>query len=174
MSRATGLVQRIWREFPAIGIILLFVAIAYGAYQGYKAREVAATAADLGRQNKILIQTTVAAKDAQIRDKDAQLAQRDNAIAGQVQIIGQLYNDALALQEQVTALGGKPKPIPVTLPTPGRPVVPSPSPFPATGNRPVPGNTPAPAPTQVPRPATSPAVNFQLQCLVLCPTPTPK
>lgn len=131
----SGAIERIWATYPAIGIIVLFAALGYGIYQGSQAktyareaRQNAADAKTASTENGRLLtekladkDSIIAAKDAQLAEKDGEIKQRDTAIAGQVNIIGQLYNDAVALQQQVLALHGKPLAIPVTLPSPSPP-----------------------------------------------------
>lgn len=69
----------------------------------------------------------IASKDAQIRDLQQQVTNKDTAIVGQTAIIGQLYNGAVALQQQVIALGGQPKTLPITIPSKPTALTPPPS-----------------------------------------------
>lgn len=170
--RVTGAARHLWASFPLIGVLALFAALGYGIFQSYHARQLAAVAAQFGSDNKALIQqiqtqdqATIKAKDDRITDLQNQLAAKDVALEGQTSIIGQIYNAAIALQQQVTALGGKPKSIPVTLP--GKPTTLNPPPsslVPVTPPRPVPGTS-----TVAPSPGPSPAINLQVPCLVVCP-----
>lgn len=167
--RVTKAVGHLWASFPLIGIIVLFAALGLVVYQAHSARQYAATAAKFGIDNKALIEqiknqdaATIRAKDDVIAEKDRQLREKDAALTGQTSIIGQIYNAATALQQQVIMLGGKPKTIPVTLP--GRPT---------TLNPPPGGAAPAPAstvrPPVAPVPSMSPAVSLQIQCPIICP-----
>lgn len=171
--RVTRAARHLWASFPLIGVIALFAALGYGIFQSYHARQLAAVAAQFGKDNKALIEkiqtqdaATIKAKDDIIADKDRQLAAKDAALEGQTSIIGQIYNAAIALQQQVTALGGKPKTIPVTLPG-GRPTTLNPPPGAASSPQ---AKAPASSPPQVvPAPSASPAVNLQIPCLPICP-----
>ncbi len=159
LQRVARGAERTWAAYPLIGIVLLFAAIGLGVFYGYQARILAGRASTYARQAHEAVVGQVAAKDAviaakeaQIAEKDREIQQRDTAIAGQVSVIGQIYNAAIALQQQVLALGGKPKTIPVMLPS-------RPTPTPTSPRNPVPS------------PAASPAVDWHLtvQCLVICP-----
>lgn len=170
--RVAGAAKHLWTAFPLVGVLVLFAAIGYGVFQSYHARQLAATAAKFGSDNKALIQqiqtqdaATIKAKDDVIAEKDRQLAEKDAALTGQTSIIGQIYNAATALQQQVIALGGKPKTIPVTLP--GRTTTLNPPPGAALSPQ-----TKAPAsspPPVVPSAGPPPAVSLQVPCLVVCP-----
>jgi hypothetical protein len=167
--RVTGVVRHLWISFPLVGVVVLFAVLGYMLYQGHSARVYAATAAKFGSDNKKLIEqvqkqdaATIKAKDDAIADKDRQLAAKDTALEGQTSIIGQIYNAAIALQQQVTALGGKPKTIPVTLPGRSTTLIPSPGRTVLTPTSPV-------LPPVAPSPGMSPAVNLQIQCPVICP-----
>lgn len=109
---------------------------------------------------------TIKAKDAQITELGTQVLARDNAIAGQTTIIGQLYNSAVALQQQVTSLGGQARTIPITLPTQPTRISPAPPRSPAAVSTPPHA---AAASGAVPTPSVSPAVNLQIQCPIVCP-----
>jgi hypothetical protein len=110
-------IEKTWAAYPLIGIIALFAVLGYSVYQGYKAKDYAKTAASISSDNSDLIKKNLKSKDDLIAEKDHQISQKDSDIQTQTNVIGQLYNDALALQQQVIVLGGKPKPIPVTLPS---------------------------------------------------------
>lgn len=170
--RATGAARHLWASFPLIGVLALFAGIGYGIFQSYHARQLAATAAKFGSDNKALIQqiqtqdaATIKTKDDRITDLQNQLAQKDTALTGQTSIIGQIYNAAVALQQQVIALGGKPKTIPVTLPG-GKPTTLNPPPGAAFSPK-APVTVPQPNPS--PPPEAPPAVSLQIQCPIICP-----
>jgi hypothetical protein len=168
--RVAGAARHLWASVPLIGFVALFAGIGYGVFQSYHARQLAAVAAQFGKDNKALIEqvktqdaATIKTKDDVIAEKDRQLREKDTALTGQTSIIGQIYNAAIALQQQVTALGGKPKTIPVTLPGQHTTLIPSP------GGTTVP---PPPRPVRLPvapSPSPSPAINLQIQCPVICP-----
>lgn len=170
-GRVTGVVRHLWISFPLVGVVVLFAVLGYVLYQGHSARVYAQTAAKFGSDNKILIQqiqtqdaATIKAKDDVIAEKDRQLTEKDTALAGQTSIIGQIYNAATALQQQVIALGGKPKTIPVTLPGRGTTLVPSPG-----GSAPPPPSAVRLPVAPTPSPSMSPAISLVVPCLVICP-----
>lgn len=113
-----------------------------GIAQARAAADHAVTAAnnalDQSKQNQALLKGQVADKDKIIGEKDAELAAKDQALGTQTTIIGQIYNAAIKLQEQVQALKGQPVLIPVTIPGPAKPgaagaaITPLPSPSPST------------------------------------------
>jgi hypothetical protein len=169
--RVAGAARHLWASVPLIGFVALFAGIGYGVFQSYHARQLAATAAQFGKDNKALIEqvktqdaATIKAKDDVIAEKDRQLTEKDAALTGQTSIIGQIYNAATALQQQVIALGGKPKTIPVTLPGRGTTLVPSPG-----GAASAPVSTVRPPVAPSPSPSMSPAISLVVPCLVICP-----
>lgn len=168
--RVAGAARHLWASVPLIGFVALFAGIGYGVFQSYHARQLAATAAQFGKDNKKLIEqiqtqdaATIKAKDDIIADKDRQITAKDASIASLTLVVGQVYTAAVALQQQVTALGGQPKTIPVTLPRTTTLSPPPSSPAPAVPPRP-PG-----ASTVAPTPSMSPAINLQVPCLPICP-----
>lgn len=127
MQRASVVVRQVWAAYPVYGIVLLFAIVGVSAYASFSARASAKEARAASAANAVLINERIADKDRQlsdkdkvIADKDAQLQAKDQALAGQTSIIGQLYGGAIALQEQVRRLGGAPKSIPITIPSPGK------------------------------------------------------
>lgn len=167
--RASTAVRKVLVAWPLIGVLAVFGAVGLSVYLAYQARQAS-------KANGQAITGQLASKDAVIKSKDdqlldlqKQLAAKDVAIVAQTSIIGQLYNGAVALQQQVTSLGGQPKTLPIKIPMPtalapgvSSPVPPS-SPAPAVPPRP-PG-----ASTVAPTPSMSPAINLQVPCLPICP-----
>ena len=105
--RITGAVGHLWASVPLIGFVVLFAVLGYVVFQSYNARHLAAVAAQFGKDNKTLIEqvknqdaATIKAKDDVIAEKDRQLHEKDTALEGQTSIIGQIYNAAIALQQQ--------------------------------------------------------------------------
>lgn len=166
---STG-IEKVWSTYPAIGIVALFVVLGYGVYQSTQAKDYALQARTAVRGQLAAKDDTITEKDREITDLHNQLAAKDASLTGLTIVVGQIYNAAIALQGQVTALGGQPKTIPVTLP---RPTTLTP---PAVSSTVLPGAAFGPkAPVTVPQPnlppprTAPPAVNLQVQCLVICP-----
>ncbi len=161
-GRTSKAVEEVLIAWPLIGVLAVFAAIGMSVYLAYQTRQAAKANGMAIRGQIVAKDATIASKDAQILDLQKQLAAKDVAITGETAIIGQLYNGAVALQQQVTALGGQAKTIPITLPrgptalTPGT-VSPVPS-----------GSPTARPPTASPAPSQSPAVNLQVQCPIIC------
>jgi len=115
-KRATKAIEHVWATFPFIGIMALFIAISFGVFEGYKARQSSENSVALAKQNRTTLEELKNTQQAVINEKDRRIAEKDAQFITAVTIAGQVYNAALALQQQVTMLGGKPKLIPVTIP----------------------------------------------------------
>ena len=120
--KAGSAVEHIWASYPFIGIIVLFLAIGLGVFEAAKARQVAGIAASSSQQSNTILQElkrtqqdAIAAKNGTIDEQNKRLIEKDSQIATLTVVDTNLYNDALALQQQVIMLGGKPKPIPINL-----------------------------------------------------------
>lgn len=128
--KAGDAVEHIWASYPFIGIIVLFLAIGLGVFEAAKARQVAGIAASSSQQSNTILQElkrtqqdAIAAKNGTIDEQNKRLIEKDSQITTLTVVDTNLYNDALALQQQVIMLGGKPKPIPVNLSgTPSPPI----------------------------------------------------
>ena len=117
LRRAGGAVEHIWASYPFIGIMVLFIAIGFGVYQGSKAKVYAKQSVAISKQNGITIEQLRKTQQDALAEKDRRIAEKDLNIQNLTTVVGQIYNAALALQQQVITLGGKPKVIPVTIPT---------------------------------------------------------
>jgi len=115
--RAGSAVEHIWASYPFIGIMVLFIGIGFGVFEGSKARQVAEKSVRIAQQNRdTLIELKKTQQDA-LAEKDRRIAEKDLNIQSLTTVVGQVYNAAIALQQQVIMLGGKPKVIPVTIPS---------------------------------------------------------
>lgn len=162
-GRASKAVEKVLIAWPLIGVLAIFAALGISVYLAYQARQQSAANGIAIKGQLAAKDATIAAKDAQILDLQRQLAAKDAALTGLTAVTGQIYSAAIALQQQVTALGGQPKTIPVTLP---RPTVLSP---PGVAS-PTPVSSPAARPsTASPTSSQSPALNLQVQCPIICP-----
>lgn len=168
--------EHTWAAYPLFGIMAIFAAIGLSVFYSYQAHYYARQAQSAVIGQIAAKDAVIAEKDTQLKDKDSQIQQRDLAVAGQVSVIGQLYNDAVALQQQVISLGGKPKTIPVTLPS-----APARSPAGAAHSGPPPSQpvavmaSPVPPASPVPHPSGTSALDWHLsvQCPIICTSPAP-
>lgn len=117
LRRAGGAVEHIWASYPFIGIMVLFIAIGFGVYQGSKAKVYAKQSVGISKQNGVTIEQLRKTQQDALAEKDRRIAEKDSQIATSTVVIGQLYDDALALQQQVIMLHGIPKSIPIVLPS---------------------------------------------------------
>lgn len=116
LRRAGSAVEHIWRSYPFIGIIVLFIAIGFGVFEGSRARQFAEKSVTIAHQNQTTLGELKKAQQDAIAEKDRRIAEKDTQLTNATIVIGQLYDDAIALQQQVIMLHGNPKPIPVQLP----------------------------------------------------------
>ena len=117
LRRAGSAVEHIWASYPFIGIMVLFIGIGFGVFEGSKARQVAEKSVVIAQQNQDTLKELKKTQQDALAEKDRRIAEKDLNIQNLTTVVGQVYNAALALQQQVITLGGKPKTIPVTLPT---------------------------------------------------------
>jgi hypothetical protein len=171
LVRTSTAVKKVLVAWPLIGVLAVFGAVGLSVYLAYQARQAS-------KANGQAITGQLASKDALIKSKDdqitdlqRQLAAKDVAIVAQTSIIGQLYNGAVALQQQVTSLGGQPKTLPIKIPSAPTALVPGVSSTVPPGAASSPqAKAPASSPPPVaPAPSVSPAVNLQIPCLPICP-----
>lgn len=116
LRRAGSAVEHIWRSYPFIGIIVLFIAIGFGVFEGSRARQFAEKSVTIAHQNQTTLGELKKAQQDAIAEKDRRIAEKDTQLTNATFVIGQLYDDAIALQQQVIMLHGNPKSIPVQLP----------------------------------------------------------
>ena len=116
LRRAGGAVEHIWRSYPFIGIIVLFIGLGFGVFEGSKARQFAEKSVAIAHRNEDTLAELKKTQQDAIAEKDRRIAEKDTQITNATIVIGQLYDDAIALQQQVIMLHGNPKPIPVQIP----------------------------------------------------------
>lgn len=169
LVRASTAIRKVLVAWPLIGVLAVFGAVGLSVYLAYEARQQSKANGAAINGQLAAKDAVVAAKDAQILDLQRQLTAKDIAIVGQTSIIGQLYNGAVALQQQVTALGGQPKTLPIKLPTASTAIAPGVSSGASPGGAAVPTPTPVRPPVAPASPSPSPAINLQVPCPVVCP-----
>lgn len=115
-KRAAKAIEHVWASWPFIGIMALFIAISFGVFEGYKARQSSERSVAIAKENRTTLEDLKNTQQAVINEKDRRIAEKDTQLANATIVVGQVYDAALALQQQVIMLGGKPKTIPVTIP----------------------------------------------------------